>query len=799
MAELPSGTVTFLFSDVEGSTRLLTQLRGRYAEVLAEHQRLLRTAFDEHDGREVHTEGDAFFVAFARASDAIAAAASAQRALASQRWPEGVDVRVRMGVHTGEAEVRLGDYVGLDVHRAARICSAGHGGQVLISAATRELVADELPADVALRDLGEHRLKDLDRPEHLFQLVVGDLRADFPALASLSPGSGGARGLPPSPNRTIGREDDVRAIADRLRAGGPRLLTLTGPGGVGKTRLALEAGRAVEADFGDGARFVSLAALRAAADVPAAIVDALGVIVLSGESPDRAVERFLAAKHLLLVVDNFEHLLGAAPSVGVLLGACPALTMLATSREPLALQAEERYPVSPLALPEARTPAAPDVLADVDAIALFCERARGHDPGFRLTGENAAAVAEICRRVDGLPLAIELAAARCALLSPAEIAERLDAAFGALGAGARDAPARQQTLRATIEWSYGLLSEAEKACFAKFSVFAGGATIQAAETITGAGLDTLDHLVAKSLLVRRQHAHRARLGMLETVRAYAAERFAAVDDKDALHERHYEYFLALVQEHGTDRALMRAGRIEHLARLDAEIDNLHAALSWAVGQTSAERALEMATALGWYWLMRSRWTDAVDWIDRALRMRGADADPVLRVRALRVMGWCLWPGGRRAEQGAAFAEAEAIARELGDPVILSQALQTRADYEAGGGRYDVADALADEALSWARSAGDKWEIACASRAKARGAATAAELRERVDRAASLLDAVGNIFQLADLLTSAAYGALNEGSDRDARDFVERAIPVVRELDSPFMWMILQGTSDSPPC
>jgi predicted ATPase/class 3 adenylate cyclase len=799
MAELPSGTVTFLFSDVEGSTRLLTQLRGRYAEVLAEHQRLLRTAFDEHDGREVHTEGDAFFVAFARASDAIAAAASAQRALASQRWPEGVDVRVRMGVHTGEAEVRLGDYVGLDVHRAARICSAGHGGQVLISAATRELVADELPADVALRDLGEHRLKDLDRPEHLFQLVVGDLRADFPALASLSPGSGGARGLPPSPNRTIGREDDVRAIADRLRAGGPRLLTLTGPGGVGKTRLALEAGRAVEADFGDGARFVSLAALRAAADVPAAIVDALGVIVLSGESPDRAVERFLAAKHLLLVVDNFEHLLGAAPSVGVLLGACPALTMLATSREPLALQAEERYPVSPLALPEARTPAAPDVLADVDAIALFCERARGHDPGFRLTGENAAAVAEICRRVDGLPLAIELAAARCALLSPAEIAERLDAAFGALGAGARDAPARQQTLRATIEWSYGLLSEAEKACFAKFSVFAGGATIQAAETITGAGLDTLDHLVAKSLLVRRQHAHRARLGMLETVRAYAAERFAAVDDKDALHERHYEYFLALVQEHGTDRALMRAGRIEHLARLDAEIDNLHAALSWAVGQTSAERALEMAIALGWYWLMRSRWTDAVDWIDRALRMRGADADPVLRVRALRVMGWCLWPGGRRAEQGAAFAEAEAIARELGDPVILSQALQTRADYEAGGGRYDVADALADEALSWARSAGDKWEIACASRAKARGAATAAELRERVDRAASLLDAVGNIFQLADLLTSAAYGALNEGSDRDARDFVERAIPVVRELDSPFMWMILQGTSDSPPC
>src|SRR3954452_12220246 len=241
MAELPSGTVTFLFSDVEGSTRLLTRLRGRYAGVLGEHRRLLRAAFDEHDGREVGTEGDAFFVAFARASDAIAAAICAQRSLASHRWPEGVDVRVRMGVHTGEADVGRDGYVGLDVHRAARICAAGHGGQVLISGSTRELVADELPMDVGLRDLGEHRLKDLERPEHLFQLVIGGLPAEFPAPASQSSGS---TGLPPPPNRTIGRADDVRAIVERLRVDGVRLLTLTGPGGVGKTRLAVEAARA---------------------------------------------------------------------------------------------------------------------------------------------------------------------------------------------------------------------------------------------------------------------------------------------------------------------------------------------------------------------------------------------------------------------------------------------------------------------------------------------------------------------------------------------------------------------------
>jgi len=496
MAELPNGTVTFLFSDVEGSTRLLTRLRGSYAEVLGEHQRLLRAAFAEHDGREVDTEGDAFFVAFARASDAIAAAVRAQRALASHGWPEGADVRVRMGVHTGEAQLRTDGYVGLDVHRAARICSAGHGGQVLISSSTRELVADELPADVALRDLGEHRLKDLDRPEHLFQLVIGDLPAEFPPLTSLPRGSGRATALPPSPNPTIGRSNDVQEIVERVRVDGVRLLTLTGPGGVGKTRLALEAARAVEAHFADGAYFVSLAALRRPVDVPAAIVRTLAIVAISGESDAQAAERFLAVKHLLMVIDNFEHVLAAAPLIGMLLETCPALTVLATSREPLGLRAEERYRVSPLALPSRATPEDAAALADVDAVALFCARARATDPDFDVNEANAAPVAEICRRVDGLPLGIELAAARCGLLSPDEIAERLRETLGALGAGARDAPARQQTLRAAIDWSYQLLTDAEKQFFARFAVFAGGATVKAAETITCAGLDTLDGLVS---------------------------------------------------------------------------------------------------------------------------------------------------------------------------------------------------------------------------------------------------------------------------------------------------------------
>jgi predicted ATPase/class 3 adenylate cyclase len=793
MADLPRGTVTFLFSDIEGSTRLLARLPSRYAEVLAEHQRLLRAAFEEHDGHEVHTEGDAFFVAFARTGAAIAAAVSAQRALASQRWPEGVDVRVRMGVHTGEAEVQHGDYVGLDVHRAARICAAGHGGQVLISSSTRELAADDLPADVALRDLGEHRLKDLDRPEHLFQLVVGDLPAEFPPLASVSPGSGGPNGLPPSPNRTIGRADDVRAIVDRVRVDGVRLLTLTGPGGVGKTRLGVEAARAVKADFAAGAHFVSLAALQRPEDVAAAVVKALAIVVLSGESADQAAERFLAAKHLLLVVDNFEHVLAAAPFIARLVDACPALTVLVTSREPLGLHAEERYPVSPLALPVRETPEDADTLAGVDAVALFCARARARDPDFDLDDANAPPVAEICRRVDGLPLAIELAAARCGLLSPDEIAQRLQDALGALGSGAREAPARQQTLRATIDWSHELLTDAEKQCFARFAVFAGGATVQAAETVAHAGLDTLDALVAKNLLVLRQDGHApTRLGMLDTIRAYAIERFGATADEQTIRERHYDYFLALAHRHGTDRALWGASDKGHLARLDAENDNLHAALEWAVGRDSAEQALAMCGALGWYWPIRGRYLDAVEWTDRALSIPGADDHPALCVRALCVKAWTLWPLGRGAEQPSVVAEAEAIARRLGDPVVLSQVLQTRAAQESTVGLLDAAATHANEALSCATAAGDEWAIAMAAFAQAIAAKSATELRERVDLAARLLEEVGNIHRLVDLLASAAYAALTKGSDRDAKNFLDRAIPIVDGLDNPLLWTLLRG-------
>jgi predicted ATPase len=467
--------------------------------------------------------------------------------------------------------------------------------------------------------------------------------------------------------------------------------------------------------------------------------------------------------------------------------------VLATSREPLGLQAEERYPVAPLELPaRTKTPEA-EALADVGAVALFCARARVRDPAFDLDDDNGPGVAEICRRVDGLPLAIELAAARCGLLSPDEIAQRLQHALGALGSGPRDAPARHQTLRATIDWSHELLSDAEKQCFARFAVFAGGATVSAAETVTQAGLDTLDGLTAKSLLVRVQHTQTpTRLGMLQTIGAYAGERFAATHDVDAVREDHYRYYLALAQRHGTTRALRGADSREHLARMDIEVDNLHAALEWAMAQPSAERALELAAALGPYWLIRNRYADAVDWVDRALAMAPANAGPALRVSLLCVKGSALWPLGRGAEQAAVLIAAEASARALGDPVLLSRTLRIRVMQEIQAEGYGAADGLADEAVHWARTAGDDWEIADASRCKAVAASSIAELRERVDRAASLLSDAGNLRELANMLTDAAYAALCLDSDRDAADFAARATPITLVLDDRYVRMINSG-------
>jgi predicted ATPase/DNA-binding SARP family transcriptional activator len=604
-------------------------------------------------------------------------------------------------------------------------------------------------------------------PSERLRDVHDDVLSHAEGLSPQAPAPAG-RGLPVPPNRTIGREGEIAAVAERLR-GGARLVTLTGPGGVGKTRLALEAGRAVQADYADGAVFVRLAALRRPDEVPGAVVEALGGIVLAGESAEAAAGRFLAAKQLLLVVDNLEQVLGAAPFLGELLATCPAVAILATSREPLALGAETCRPVPPLA---------------GDAATLFCERARAHDPGF--DPGDGAAVAEICRRVDGLPLAIELAAARSALLTPAEIAARLETA---LGPGARDAPARQQSLTATIDWSHALLDADEQRCFARFAVFAGGATVEAAETVTGAGLDTLDGLVAKSLLVRRRGA-RTRLAMLETIRAYAAGRLDETADAEAVREAHLRHYLAVARRHGSERALGGAAAREHFAALDAELDNVHAALAWAVARGDAGAALGVAEAISGYWLLRNRYEDAIERIDAVLALPGTEAHPTPLAHVLRIQSRCLSRTGREA--AGTLDRAEAISRRAGDALEISRTLQVRVLRHVDDETLAVADRIADEAIRWAEATGDPWEIARAVGAKAIAAQTLGELRARTAAATALLAETGDLLEHTRVLADASYSALCLGDDGVAAEFAERAAPLARARADRFSEMVIIG-------
>src|SRR4051794_13947088 len=683
MSELPTGTVTFLFTDIEGSTQLLARMPDRYGDVLAEHQRVLRLAFDEHGGQEGGREGDSFFVAFARAPDALAAAVDGQRALAGTRWPERGGLRVRMGIHTGEAALRGGDYVGLDVHRAARISSAGHGGQVLVSSATRELVADELPPDVALRDLGEHRLKDLGRPVHLFEVVAADLPSEFPPPGSLSPVH--AR-IPAPPTATIGREADLARLGDLLAEPDTRLVTLVGPGGVGKTRLALELARGTDEDgrFAHGIWFVTLAGTTQPVHVASTVAQALALTPLGGETPYDAIMRFLAPKESLIVLDNFEHLLPAAPIVTELLAACPALTVLTTSREPLRVDAEHCFAVSPLEVP------ANGRGVDVErtaASALFVERSRRHDATFALTEANAPAIADICRRLDGLPLAIELAAARTTLLDPQELSRRLARSLDALGPAARDAPARQRTLRATIDWSHRLLTPGEARAFARFAVFAGGATVEAAERVTGGDLDTLEGLVDKHLLQRRYSAHgTSRLVMLETVLEYARERLDADEDAAEIHRRHRREYLALVES--AEAAMSTTEEAEWLPRLDAEVANLRAALDTSIRHGDPNLGLRVAGLLAEFWDIRGMSTEGLEWLQTALDAAGDDAPIHDRARARRAqlklleeLGSVYEVGGLIEQTRIRAIEALALSRQAGDPSGIADALLLLAHLE----------------------------------------------------------------------------------------------------------------------
>src|SRR5215217_3305011 len=502
MAVLPTGTVTFLFTDIEGSTKLWERDAEAMRLALSRHDGIVRSAVEDRGGFVFKTLGDAFCCAFSSAPEALGAAISAQRALHYEGRGEGSVIRVRMALHTGAVEEQGGDYFGPALNRVARLLSAAHGGQTLLSLATQELVRDVLPVDARLDDLGERRLKDLFRPERVFQVTVPDLPSEFPPLRTLE---SLRNNLPLQATPLIGREREVGEVCERLGQEEVRLLTLTGPGGTGKTRLALQAAADVLEEFSDGVFFVALATITELELVASTIGLALGVKESAEQSLVESLKNYLRDKRLLLVLDNFEQVLEGAPLVGELLGACPKLKFLATSRIPLRLYGEQEYPVPPLSLPDPKVIPLLEVLTQYEAVKLFVERARAVKADFKVTNENAPAVAEICARLDGLPLAIELAAARTRVLPPQKMLERLGNRLKLLKGGPGDLPTRQQTLRGTIDWSYELLQEEEKTLFGRLSVFSGGRTLEAIEGICDPegeleALEGVESLLEKSLL-----------------------------------------------------------------------------------------------------------------------------------------------------------------------------------------------------------------------------------------------------------------------------------------------------------
>jgi predicted ATPase len=649
MPELPTGTVTFLFTDIEGSTRLLETLGDDYADVLAEHRRILRDAFAAHDGVEVDTQGDAFFVAFQRATDAAAAAAEAQRVLA-----EG-PVRVRMGIHTGEPIRTDEGYVGIDVHRAARIAAAGHGGQVLISQTSRDLLGGQ----VELRDLGEHRLKDLTEAQRIFQLGDGD----SPPLNALY-----QTNLPVLPTPLIGRERELEEAGALLERS--RLLTLVGPGGCGKTRLALQVAADQFEHFEDGVFWVPLGALRDPQLIESTIARVVGT--------KASLRQHLQERDVLLLLDNFEHLLGGVVVLTDLMQAAPTVTLLVTSRSPLGLSGEQEYPVPPLPRP--------------DAVALFTERATAARPGF----ETDESVGEICRRLDGLPLAVELAAARVKILEPAAILARLEQRLPLLTGGPRDVPERQRTMRATIQWSHELLDEAEQLLFARLAVFAGGWDIGAAEEVCEADVEVVGSLVDKSLILQR----RGRFSMLATIREYALERLDELGETSVVRRAHASHFLTLAEEISSSE--VGGGDSETLAHLEREHDNLRVAMAWLRAEGDAEGQLRLAVALGNYCRIRGYAAEGLSWLRHAL---DSDAESSAEVR-MRGFFWASNLAQRlHLPEAVPLAELSvALARTLDDERLLALSL-TR----LGNSLVEIDSEQAKTALTESRALNEKVE------------------------------------------------------------------------------------------
>jgi predicted ATPase/class 3 adenylate cyclase len=832
MVAPPTGTITFLFTDIQGSTRLWERHPEAMQTALDRHNTLVRAAIEQHGGYVFKTVGDAFCSAFSVAPDALAAALAAQRALFAEPWGETGRLRVRIALHTGSAGAYNGDYTGFTLSRVARILAAGHGDQILLSRVTEELVNDQLPAGVTLRDLGAHQLKDLSRPEYIFQTLAPDLPDRFPPLKTLERR---ASNLPAQMTPLIGRVQEAAAACALLRRPDVRLLNLIGPGGTGKTRLGLQVASDMLDEFESGIYFVGLTPISVPALVASTIAQTLGLKEGNSQPVVEGLKDFLRDKHLLLLLDNFEQVVDAAPLLAELLAAAPRLKMLITSRAVLHLSGEHAFPVPPLALPDSASlqSTSADVVAALShytAVELFIQRAQAVKPDFQVTTANAAAVAEICARLDGLPLAIELAAARVKLFPPQALLARLSSRLKLLVGGGQDRPARQQTLRSAIDWSYDLLDATEQALFRRMGIFAGGGTVESAEAVCGGGgigdrgwensapapnpnplpaiLDRLASLVDKSLL--RQEIDpdgEPRFTMLETIREYALERIDVCGEAAALREQHAGYFLGLAEQ--AEPELYGAEQRIWLERLKAEHDNLRAALAWSLGSQKeantttshssvvnsrsqlttdygrmTELGLRLAAALWVFWWKHGFFSEGRTWLTSALEQADAGAPPAARAKALHGAGSLALEQHDFEAAAELLAAGLALYQELGDKRGCAWAISELGHLALYQGEDERATKRYAESLALSRELGDTYNSAWALS----HLGTVALRHGALDQAGELLAQSLALFKrlshtagMASVIAQLGRVALHAGDIAKARTLFDQSLAIFREL------------------
>ena len=782
---LPSGTVTFLFTDIEGSTRLLQQLGAAYAVLLAEQQQLVREACEMHNGSVVGSEGDSFFVAFSSAVDAIDAVVESQRALAVHEWPGGVSVRVRMGLHTGEPQISSSNYVGIDVHRAARIAAAAHGGQVLLSQRTCELVKSELPEDVTLQDLGEHRLKDLRQPKHLYQLDITGLPTEFPPIKSLD---ALLNNLPIQLTSFVGREKELGELKKLIKS--TRLVTLTGAGGSGKSRLALQVAAELIRHFHNGVFFVALAPITDPGLVASTIAQALGLTESAGRSILEGLKDYLQSKSLLLLLDNFEQVISAAPLVAELLAACSELKILVTSREGLRIKGEREYSLPPLSLPDLAQLPPFEALSRYAAVELFIQRAQAVKPDFDITSDTAQAVAEICYQLDGLPLAIELAAARIKVLPPQVIRARLEHRLEFLTGGARDLPARQQALRSAIAWSYDLLDEKEQELFRRLSVFVDGCTVDAVEAVTGNHperiflLDELGSLVDKSLLREVEDINGApRFVMLETLREFGLEQLEASGEQETVRGRHADFFLRLAE--AAEASLESKEQVQWMERIGQEHDNLRSALEWSkMALGSGEICLRLAGALGHFWEVRGHFSEGRERLSAILSMQIAQGQTAPRAKLLARAAELAYRQSDYPATHLLAQESLEIYRKIGDKQGIASMLIKSGNAATERGSYTIASHFLEEALEIWREQKDKHGTARALISLGFSALRSGETElanARLEEALSISHELGDARSMGFELSGLGEVALRQRDYDRATQLMEQSLELRRQL------------------